>query len=91
MNIRLRQFAFALSLSLSVAGCANDPQVLGVSSVTIGASPYMRGDLSTLTVTAQVGRSVRQPAGLRSGMWGWWQGSAAYSNPAFLPSREPSG
>jgi hypothetical protein len=48
----LRCFAIALPFVLAVAGCVNDPQVPAISSTTIGASPYVRGDLGTLTCRA---------------------------------------
>lgn len=49
MKTLVRQFAIALPLCLAIFGCANDPPVLGASSVTAGASPYVNGNLSTLT------------------------------------------
>lgn len=52
MNDILRCFALVLTLCLAVAGCVNDPQVPATGSVTIGASPYVRGDLGTLTYRA---------------------------------------
>jgi len=52
MNDILRRFAIVLPLSLAVAGCMNDSQLPATSSVTIGASPYVRGDLGTLTYRA---------------------------------------
>lgn len=44
--------ALALPLVLAAAGCAGDPDVHATSSVTIGASPYVRGDIGTLTYRA---------------------------------------
>jgi len=53
MNAILRRFSMILPLSLAVIGCAIiDPQSPATSSVTIGSSPYMRGDLGTLTYRA---------------------------------------
>jgi hypothetical protein len=52
MNDVLRCFAIALPLGLPLAGCVHDSQLPATSSVTIGASPYVRGDLGTLTYRA---------------------------------------
>jgi TolB-like protein len=53
MNAILRQVLTILPLSLAVIGCAAlDPQQPAISSVTIGSSPYARGDLGTLTYCA---------------------------------------
>ncbi len=41
----------AIILLLALAGC-NDPRTPATSSATIGASPYIRGDLGTLTYRA---------------------------------------
>jgi TolB-like protein len=48
------RLAILLPLGLAAAGCAalNDPQTPATSSVTIGDSPYIRGDLGTLTYRA---------------------------------------
>lgn len=46
------RFAALLPISLMVAGCVTDPQVPATSSTTIGASPYIRGNLGTLTYRA---------------------------------------
>ena len=48
----LGRLAMVLLLGLAVAGCVNDPQMPATSSVTIGATPYLRGDLGTLTYRA---------------------------------------
>jgi hypothetical protein len=42
----------AVVLPLVVIGCVNDPQTTAISSATIGASPYERGDLGILTYRA---------------------------------------
>jgi TolB-like protein len=53
MNATLRRVALILPLGLAVAGCAMDnSQTPAYSSVTIGSSPYIRGDLGTLTYRA---------------------------------------
>jgi TolB-like protein len=52
MNNSLQWSAILLSAGLVVAGCVNDPQLPATSSVTKGASPYIRGDLATLTYRA---------------------------------------
>jgi TolB-like protein len=52
MNKTLQQSAMLLFLGLAVSGCVNDPQVPATSSATIGASPYIQGDLGTLTYRA---------------------------------------
>lgn len=52
MNAMLRRFALVVPLGLALAGCVNDPQTTATSSVTIGATPYVRGDLGTLTYRA---------------------------------------
>jgi hypothetical protein len=52
MNNRLRQFAMMLPLGLAIAGCAHDTTAPAISSVTLGASPYGRGELGTLTYRA---------------------------------------
>ena len=39
-------------LALVLAGCAADPNAPASSSATMGASPYIRGDLGTLTYRA---------------------------------------
>lgn len=39
-------------LALALAGCAGDPKAPANGSVTMGASPYIRGDLGTLTYRA---------------------------------------
>jgi TolB-like protein len=41
-----------LPLVLAAAGCVGDPDVNATSSVTIGAAPYVRGDIGTLTYRA---------------------------------------
>jgi TolB-like protein len=51
MNMTPKWSAIFLLLGV-VAGCVNDPQVPAASSVAIGASPYIRGDLGTLTYRA---------------------------------------
>jgi FlgO protein len=40
------------TLTLAVAGCAGDTRAPANGSVTTGASPYIRGDLGTLTYRA---------------------------------------
>ncbi len=53
MNSILHRSSMILLLSSAVIGCAIvDPQRPAISSVTIGSSPYMRGDLGTLTYRA---------------------------------------
>jgi TolB-like protein len=52
MNKYRRRFAFLLPLTLAAGGCVNDPDAPATSSVTIGAAPYVRGDISTLTYRA---------------------------------------
>jgi hypothetical protein len=52
MNTTLQWSVMLLSAGLAVAGCVNDPQLPATSSVTKGASPYIRGDLGTLTYRA---------------------------------------
>ncbi len=52
MNKYRRRFAFLLPLTLAAGGCVNDPDAPATSSVTIGATPYVRGDISTLTYRA---------------------------------------
>jgi FlgO protein len=52
MNVQLQRLALALSLSLMVVACTNDNQAPATSSVTRGESPYVRGDLGTLTYRA---------------------------------------
>ena len=52
MNRFLQRSAFVGTIGLALAGCATDPQVPGSSSVTLGSSPYVRGDLGTLTYRA---------------------------------------
>lgn len=47
----LRRFAIVLPIGLAVAGCA-DINKPAIGSVTVGASPYVRGDLGTLTYRA---------------------------------------
>jgi TolB-like protein len=48
----LRQFGLALPMTLAIAGCATDSGSEATSSVTIGASAYAIGDLSTLAYRA---------------------------------------
>lgn len=50
MNSILRRSALVGLLSVALAGC--DPNVPATSSVTLGSSPYVRGDLGTLTYRA---------------------------------------
>ena len=45
MNNSLRRFAVMLPLGLAIVGCANDFPLPATSSVTLGASPYSRGEL----------------------------------------------
>lgn len=52
MYSALRRIALFLPLGLAVAGCVNDTQAPAISSVTIGSSPYIRGNLGTLTYRA---------------------------------------
>jgi hypothetical protein len=52
MNRRLQCFAMMLPFSLTVAGCMLDSQTPATSSVTLGAAPYGRGALGTLTYRA---------------------------------------
>jgi hypothetical protein len=52
MNRLLRCLAVFLPLGLGAVGCAQDPQLPATSSVTIGASPYGRGDIGSLTYRA---------------------------------------
>jgi TolB-like protein len=52
MNNSLRRFAMFFPLVLAIAGCVNDPDAPATSSVTMGASPYIRGNLGTLTYRA---------------------------------------
>jgi hypothetical protein len=52
MNNLLRRIGIALFLSLGIAGCAHDSPLPATSSVTMGASPYVRGDLGSLTYRA---------------------------------------
>jgi hypothetical protein len=42
----------AIALILALAGCTNDPRAPASSTVTSGASPYIQGDLGTLTYRA---------------------------------------
>jgi TolB-like protein len=42
----------AMVLPIVATGCVGDPQTVATSSVTIGASPYERGDLGVLTYRA---------------------------------------
>jgi hypothetical protein len=51
MRDTLRRFAVVLPLGLAVVGCS-DINKPATSSVTVGASPYERGDLGTLTYRA---------------------------------------
>ncbi len=44
--------SIAALLALVAAGCAGDPRGPAISSVTVGESPYIRGDLGTLTYRA---------------------------------------
>jgi TolB-like protein len=48
----LQRFAIFCSIGLGLAGCVNDPRTAATSSVSVGASPYVRGDLGTLTYRA---------------------------------------
>jgi hypothetical protein len=49
----LQRFAVVLPFALSVGGCAiHDPTLPATSSVTIGAGPYARRDLGSLTYRA---------------------------------------
>jgi hypothetical protein len=52
MNKHRRRFALVLPLALAAGGCVTDPDARATSSVTIGASAYVRGDISTLTYRA---------------------------------------
>ena len=52
MNDILRRFGIILPLGLAVAGCVHDAPLPATSSVTIGSSPYVLGDLGTLTYRA---------------------------------------
>src|SRR5689334_9204346 len=52
MNNCLRHFAMMLPLGLTIAGCVRDSPSPATSSVTLGASPYSRGELGTLTYRA---------------------------------------
>lgn len=52
MHKRLRHSIYVPALSLALMGCVNDPQVPATSSVTLGASPFARGDLGSLTYRA---------------------------------------
>lgn len=52
MNANSRRIAALLSLCLGATACTNDIHAPATSSVTIGESPYMRGDLGTLTYRA---------------------------------------
>jgi TolB-like protein len=47
-----RCLATAALIVPTVIGCANDPRVPATSTITMGASPYERGDLGTLTYRA---------------------------------------
>src|SRR5262249_7608378 len=42
----------AITMMLALTGCVDDPRSQADSSVTAGASPYIRGDLGTLTYRA---------------------------------------
>jgi TolB-like protein len=48
----LPRYAMSLSLCVAVSGCVNDPPTPATSSVALGASPYVQGDLGTLTYRA---------------------------------------
>jgi TolB-like protein len=52
MNKNLRRSVFVGSLVFALAGCVNDPHVPATSSVTLGSSPFVRGDLGSLTYRA---------------------------------------
>ena len=52
MNANSRRIAALLSLCLGATACTNDAHAPATSSVTTGESPYMRGDLGTLTYRA---------------------------------------
>ena len=52
MSCFFRRVALVLPLALSVAGCVTDPQVRASSSVSVGASASIGGDLATLTYRA---------------------------------------
>jgi hypothetical protein len=52
MNRTLRHCALVGALGLTLAGCVTDPHGPATSSVTLGSSPYVRGDLGTLTYRA---------------------------------------
>ncbi len=48
-----RGFALVCAIGLAVAGCGlSDPQEIAASSITVGASPYARGGLGSLTYRA---------------------------------------
>jgi TolB-like protein len=52
MTTVLKRCAIVLSSALALAGCVTDPQTPATSSVTVGASPYIQGNLGTLTYRA---------------------------------------
>ncbi len=52
MHKHFRRAIYVGSLSLALIGCVRDPQVPATSSVTLGSSPFVRGDLGSLTYRA---------------------------------------
>ncbi|MGD0106006.1 MAG: FlgO family outer membrane protein [Rhodopila sp.] len=52
MNNILPRYSILLFFGLAIAGCVNDTPMPATSSVAIGSSAYIRGDLSTLTYRA---------------------------------------
>ena len=52
MNANSRRIAVLVLLCLGATACTHDPQTPANSSVTTGESPYVRGDLGSLTYRA---------------------------------------